>query len=61
MIEQKCGIVFIVFYEEFSLLLDGLEDVDGCGCYECGAIAGCALLCAGTTWRLSTGSTDPNS
>ena len=27
MAEQKCAIVFIVVYEAFSLLLDGLVDV----------------------------------
>ena len=61
MIEQKCAIVFIVFYEAFSLLLDGL--VDGGECSNVVQLRDARS--AGTTWRqwrlasISTGSTDP--
>ena len=45
MIEQKCAIVFIVFYEAFSLLLDGL--VDGS---ECGGVFSWRMRGGGAEW-----------
>ena len=50
MIEQKCAIVFIVFYEAFSLLLDGL--VDGGECSNVVQLRDARS--AGTTWRLAS-------